>query len=233
MRAARITPALGPAPARARAFRTRSWIRWNGAKRAVGVIPKCSGWRRDGSDGQSRARAGMLCASRGSVKGKFSSTPNGNEACGSRRSWRRERDSNPRWGISPYSLSRGAPSAARPSLPVTGSYHPTRRVSSGFRETRGGMCAAGIFANGERPRVRRRRAGTFVLTGASPLPGPAGRRRTQGGRRRPAGDGAVPGGRYFRPVRSAPSVRPPPHGRVHRPPSSPRSLPGSARCPSA
>ena len=31
-------------------------------------------------------------------------------------SWRRERDSNPRWGISPYSLSRGAPSAARPSL---------------------------------------------------------------------------------------------------------------------
>ena len=30
--------------------------------------------------------------------------------------WRRERDSNPRWAINPYSLSRGAPSAARPSL---------------------------------------------------------------------------------------------------------------------
>ncbi len=30
--------------------------------------------------------------------------------------WRRGRDSNPRWGISPYSLSRGAPSAARPPL---------------------------------------------------------------------------------------------------------------------
>ena len=29
---------------------------------------------------------------------------------------RRGRDSNPRWGISPYSLSRGAPSAARPPL---------------------------------------------------------------------------------------------------------------------
>ena len=31
-------------------------------------------------------------------------------------SWRRERDSNPRWAFNPYSLSRGAPSAARPSL---------------------------------------------------------------------------------------------------------------------
>ena len=31
--------------------------------------------------------------------------------------WRRERDSNPRWAFNPYSLSRGAPSAARPSLP--------------------------------------------------------------------------------------------------------------------
>ena len=30
--------------------------------------------------------------------------------------WRRGRDSNPRWGISPYSLSRGAPSATRPPL---------------------------------------------------------------------------------------------------------------------
>ena len=30
--------------------------------------------------------------------------------------WRRGWDSNPRWGISPYSLSRGAPSAARPPL---------------------------------------------------------------------------------------------------------------------
>ena len=30
--------------------------------------------------------------------------------------WRRERDSNPRRGISPYSLSRGALSAAQPSL---------------------------------------------------------------------------------------------------------------------
>ena len=30
--------------------------------------------------------------------------------------WRRKRDSNPRWGIRPYSLSRGAPSAVRPSL---------------------------------------------------------------------------------------------------------------------
>ncbi len=30
--------------------------------------------------------------------------------------WRRERDSNPRWGMSPYSLSRGAPSTTRPSL---------------------------------------------------------------------------------------------------------------------
>jgi hypothetical protein len=34
-----------------------------------------------------------------------------------RGNWRRERDSNPRWSfMSPYSLSRGAPSAARPSL---------------------------------------------------------------------------------------------------------------------
>jgi hypothetical protein len=30
--------------------------------------------------------------------------------------WRRERDSNPRWAFNPYSLSRGAPSATRPSL---------------------------------------------------------------------------------------------------------------------
>ena len=30
--------------------------------------------------------------------------------------WRRERDSNPRWDFVPYSLSRGAPSAARPPL---------------------------------------------------------------------------------------------------------------------
>ena len=30
--------------------------------------------------------------------------------------WRRERDSNPRYAINVYSLSRGAPSAARPSL---------------------------------------------------------------------------------------------------------------------
>ena len=30
--------------------------------------------------------------------------------------WRRERDSNPRWAFDPYSLSRGAPSAARPPL---------------------------------------------------------------------------------------------------------------------
>ena len=30
--------------------------------------------------------------------------------------WRRERDSNPRWAINPYSLSRGAPSATRPPL---------------------------------------------------------------------------------------------------------------------
>ena len=32
------------------------------------------------------------------------------------RRWRRERDSNPRWAINPYALSRGAPSATRPSL---------------------------------------------------------------------------------------------------------------------
>ncbi len=32
--------------------------------------------------------------------------------------WRRERDSNPRWAFNPYSLSRGAPSAARPSLQI-------------------------------------------------------------------------------------------------------------------
>ena len=30
--------------------------------------------------------------------------------------WRREWDSNPRWAFDPYSLSRGAPSTARPSL---------------------------------------------------------------------------------------------------------------------
>ena len=30
--------------------------------------------------------------------------------------WRRERDSNPRWAFDPYALSRGAPSATRPSL---------------------------------------------------------------------------------------------------------------------
>ena len=30
--------------------------------------------------------------------------------------WRRGRDSNPRWAFDPYSLSRGAPSAARPPL---------------------------------------------------------------------------------------------------------------------
>ena len=30
--------------------------------------------------------------------------------------WRRERDSNPRWAFDPYALSRGAPSASRPSL---------------------------------------------------------------------------------------------------------------------
>ena len=30
--------------------------------------------------------------------------------------WRRGRDSNPRWAFNPYSLSRGAPSAARPPL---------------------------------------------------------------------------------------------------------------------
>ena len=33
--------------------------------------------------------------------------------------WRRERDSNPRWAFNPYSLSRGAPSATRPSLQKT------------------------------------------------------------------------------------------------------------------
>ena len=46
------------------------------------------------------------------------------------------------------------------------------------------MCAVGFFADGERPRVHRRPAGTFVLTGASPLAMPAGRRRTRGWRTR-------------------------------------------------
>ena len=32
------------------------------------------------------------------------------------RGWRRERDSNPRWALDPYTLSRGAPSTTRPSL---------------------------------------------------------------------------------------------------------------------
>src|SRR3972149_6989041 len=32
--------------------------------------------------------------------------------------WRRERDSNPRWSFAPYTLSRGAPSTARPSLRI-------------------------------------------------------------------------------------------------------------------
>ena len=34
----------------------------------------------------------------------------------SRKNWRRERDSNPRWAFDPYTLSRGAPSTTRPSL---------------------------------------------------------------------------------------------------------------------
>ena len=54
---------------------------------------------------------------------------------------------------------------------------PRARRVLGTRHVRGG-----VFANGERPRVRRRPAGRFVPTGASPLPVPAGRRRTQGGR---------------------------------------------------
>jgi hypothetical protein len=33
--------------------------------------------------------------------------------------WRRGRDSNPRWAINPYALSRGAPSATRPPLRKT------------------------------------------------------------------------------------------------------------------
>ena len=32
-------------------------------------------------------------------------------------SWRRGRDSNPRWAFDPYALSRGAPSTTRPPLP--------------------------------------------------------------------------------------------------------------------
>jgi hypothetical protein len=31
--------------------------------------------------------------------------------------WRRGRDSNPRWAFDPYALSRGAPSTTRPPLP--------------------------------------------------------------------------------------------------------------------
>ena len=38
------------------------------------------------------------------------------KAVGGKSGWRRERDSNPRWDFVPYSLSRGAPSAARPPL---------------------------------------------------------------------------------------------------------------------
>ena len=40
--------------------------------------------------------------------------------------WRRGRDSNPRWAFDPYSLSRGAPSAARPPLRLGRSGAPSR-----------------------------------------------------------------------------------------------------------
>ena len=39
-----------------------------------------------------------------------------NTSCSQGENWRRERDSNPRWAINPYSLSRGALSTTQPSL---------------------------------------------------------------------------------------------------------------------
>ncbi len=51
--------------------------------------------------------------------------------CGGRmtsRTWRRGRDSNPRWAFDPYALSRGAPSTTRPPLQRIHARSRTRRM---------------------------------------------------------------------------------------------------------
>ena len=87
--------------------------------------------------------------------------------------WRRGRDSNPRWGISPYSLSRGAPSAARPPLLAVGREHtrgcPGRKVSNTrrflrTREVPWGRCPR----NGNRRAIRASLTSSDVRAGGVP-----------------------------------------------------------------
>src|ERR1700757_4855512 len=64
------------------------------------------------------------------------------------RSWRRERDSNPRRAFDPYTLSRGAPSTTRPSLRGEEDRSASTAWCAGARRARGGnhtqtqVCAA-------------------------------------------------------------------------------------------
>src|SRR5206468_584016 len=47
-----------------------------------------------------------------------------------RKTWRRERDSNPRRAFDPYTLSRGAPSTTRPSLRLGGKAYTSHILTS-------------------------------------------------------------------------------------------------------
>ena len=59
--------------------------------------------------------------------------------CRARFVWRREWDSNPRWALDPYTLSRRAPSTARPSLLVR-----PRIISAGERTKKSPRRTAGL-----------------------------------------------------------------------------------------
>jgi hypothetical protein len=56
--------------------------------------------------------------------------------------WRRERDSNPRRAFDPYTLSRGAPSTTRPSLPRSRVGSAARRPPSYLKGCRGGKTSS-------------------------------------------------------------------------------------------
>ena len=122
--------------------------------------------------------------------------------------WRRGRDSNPRWAFNPYSLSRGAPSAARPPLRETRSIQkrgsPAKRGCradsrpTGPARRRRAGCGAGPAAVSTRRRTRRPPARR-----SAPFCGPGSARRFRGGELPP------PWGRRFRSGPGCPSLRVP------------------------
>ena len=128
--------------------------------------------------------------------------------------WRRGRDSNPRWAFDPYSLSRGAPSAARPPLRKLRSItqgiaarkkYPADRISPSIGAVaRGARIPHGrprtsARRGDDRPAMRRARGGGTDFSkerrdrprSGRPAAGPA---RPGAARRSPGGEPPLPGG---------------------------------------